>query len=113
MKCIQQKLHESRSEEEFGGKGVCFLFIGRKRVVNGILFRFCAWLEIADLILLIEKFINVGSYGPSLTGVLITFCVKVLKEFGGWGKLLVLASDDHLNVKIKCIQKGRRWGVHI
>lgn len=51
---------------------------------------------------------NVRSYYPSLTGVLITFCVKVLKEFEGSGKLLVLASDDHLNVEIKCIQKGRR-----
>lgn len=113
MKCIQQKLHESRSEEEFGGKGVYFLFLERKRVVNGILFRFCAWLEIADFILPIQKLINVGSYYPSLTGVLIAFCVKVLKEFGGSGKLLVLASDDHLNVEIKCIQKGRRWDVHI
>ena len=32
MKCIQQEPHESRSEEEFGDKGVCFLLLGRKRV---------------------------------------------------------------------------------
>lgn len=32
MKCIQQGLHESGSEDAFGDKGVCFLFLGRKRV---------------------------------------------------------------------------------